>query len=179
MFHCLFVCLFDWLIDWLIDWLTDWSFAVQSLLVFYGLMTIPSASFMRCYVKHCNYFPDGTPYCRGSGAANCSSTEDDRCATLAVSLSSGRSYTIWKCTRSSLNYCNQNVTCQHEKDKAATFWVSVQSCSVTCCDSDECNTPGKKKEVVTFVCCLYAFLSDLIPTSLLKCLLHLGKVWIT
>lgn len=121
---------------------------MQSLLALCGLATIPSASSLRCLAKDCIYYPDEDPYCSGSGVVECLEEDDDRCGSLDVTLGSGTSFTKWNCTRSTHDDCNQQVICNRMTKFAVDIEDTLDSCSVTCCDGDECNVSGKKDEVV-------------------------------
>ena len=120
-------------------------------MVLVGLATIAPAFGIRCYVKDCTYYPDEDPYCRGSGVVDCLEADDDKCGTLAVTLGSGTSFTVWNCTRSTHGDCDQTENCDHMRELAVDIDDTVDGCSVTCCDGDGCNMPGKKEEEVVAV----------------------------
>lgn len=123
---------------------------LQSLWVLVGFIVfIPPASGMSCYVKDCTYYPDNEPYCRDSGLVDCLEEDDDRCGTLSFTLGSNIRAKVWNCTRSTHDDCNEQVTCDHMRELAIDIDDTIESCSVTCCDSDECNDPGKMKEYIS------------------------------
>ena len=72
--------------------------------------------------------------------------DDDRCGTLSFILVSSNILTrIWNCSRSTYDDCNETATCDYMKELAAGIDDTVDSCSLTCCEGDGCNDPGKMK----------------------------------
>ena len=94
------------------------------------------------------YYPDGEPYCRYGELVDCPEEDDDKCGTLSFTLGSNYRGKVWNCTRSTHDDCNEEEICDHMRDLAADIDDTIEACSVTCCDGDGCNDPGKMEEHV-------------------------------
>ena len=113
------------------------------------MAVIPPSSGISCYVKDCTYYPDRDPFCRDSGLVACLDKDDDRCGTLSFILMSSNIETrIWNCSRSTHDDCNEEATCDYMKELAAGMDDTVDACTLTCCEGDGCNDPGKMEEDV-------------------------------
>ncbi|KAJ7392036.1 hypothetical protein OS493_014975 [Desmophyllum pertusum] len=112
------------------------------------VVVIPPAFSIRCYRKSCvndDCFHD-------VGEVQCQEVDDDRCGTLsfASETADGIKTTVLQlnCTRSSVD-CDEAVICA----SVGTFVMkdfneTLTECSDTCCNTDMCNAPAKKKSTL-------------------------------
>ena len=101
-------------------------------------------------MQDCIYYPGEDPDCSSGGVAECLEEDDDSCGSLAVSLGSGIHFTKFNCTRSTHDDCNEQKNCDRMGEMAVAIEDTLESCSVTCCNTAGCNSPGKQESVT---CC--------------------------
>ncbi len=119
-------------------------FALQAVSLLCGfLVAFPPVYSIRCYHK--------TVYNKqviNDEAVDCKEKGYDKCGTLTFNLdSSSYNVLIKNCTRSTLD-CDEAVACERASAVYKKHGLTVMDCSSSCCDSDNCNAPGKKESEI-------------------------------
>lgn len=103
------------------------------------LAVIPPTHSIKCYRifrpnGHLFYY--GIEECTG---------DYNRCGTKAYTTGSGNVFLMWNCTRLDHD-CDQEDVCDkigEDLEKAGDTLIE-ETCSISCCNVDECNEPGKE-----------------------------------
>ena len=103
-------------------------------------------------MQDCSYYPGEEPDCTDGEIVDCIE-DDDKCGILNATLASGIRFVKWNCARTTRSDCSEEEVCDQMEGYAEDNEDTVKSCSVNCCDIDECNVPGKEDEVATVVGC--------------------------
>ncbi|KAJ7392029.1 hypothetical protein OS493_014967 [Desmophyllum pertusum] len=116
------------------------------LLLCVFLVVIPPAFSIRCYRKACvdnDCYEDW-----GAGGFQCPA-DDDKCATLefASETTSGDRIQVNQnnCSITS-DDCDEQDVCARARAFVEGYNETLTQCSVSCCNTDMCNTPGTKKK---------------------------------
>lgn len=102
------------------------------------LDVIPSVYSINCYrktVENDEVFAD-------DGVVQCNDPGDDKCGTLTFTVDSSNTIVIKNCTRSALD-CDNDVVCGRVGKHVEALGGRLTACSSICCDTDNCNAPGR------------------------------------
>ena len=102
---------------------------------------IPPAQGINCFRK---IVEDGEVH-NNEGEVNCLGEDDDKCGTLTFTVDSSVDVMIKNCTRSAID-CNEEEVCERITAHVENLGRTLTQCSLSCCDTDMCNAPGKVQE---------------------------------
>ena len=119
--------------------LLHFCLALQAKCLLCGfLAVIPPVYSVNCYrktVENDHVFVD-------DGVVECNDPRDDKCGTLHFTVDSSIAVEIRNCTKSARD-CEEDVVCGRVREYVEALAGSLTSCSPMCCDTDNCNAPGR------------------------------------
>lgn len=128
---------FYWLV--FIPLLTIFPCTFQAVCLLCGfLVVIPPVFGFNCYrktVQNDHVFVD-------DGVVQCKDPDDDKCGTLSFTVDPSINVEIRNCTKSARD-CVNDVVCGKVREHVESLGGRLSSCSPICCDTDNCNAPGK------------------------------------
>ncbi|KAL9969702.1 hypothetical protein ACROYT_G021953 [Oculina patagonica] len=116
---------------------------VSLILAVYFLCGFLPVYSIRCYSQTV----ENNKFLDNDGVVDCQGEGEDRCGTLTFTFTKGSHFNVMikNCSRSALD-CDQDVICERARARMEKHGGTMSDCSMSCCDSDNCNAPATKED---------------------------------